>query len=76
MRRQDSDFGAVSLYAGFLDITEEAWTTTNLSDDGEILERDMLFFTLLCCAMARLTCSLAPSGAGFKSVSVLRLPTE
>lgn len=32
---QDSDFGAVSLYAGFLDITDEAWTTANLSDDGE-----------------------------------------
>lgn len=32
---QDSDFGAVSLYAGLLDITDEAWTTANLSDDGE-----------------------------------------
>lgn len=35
--RQDSDFGAVSLYAGFLDITDEAWTAANLSDDGEML---------------------------------------
>ncbi|CAM9436369.1 unnamed protein product [Pylaiella littoralis] len=29
----DSDFGAVSLYLGLLDITDEAWTTANLSDD-------------------------------------------
>lgn len=35
LRLQDSDFGAVSLYAGLLDITDEAWTTANLSDDGE-----------------------------------------
>ena len=32
---QDSDFAAVSLYLGSLDVMDEAWTAADLSDDGE-----------------------------------------